>query len=89
MAFPKKQNPSTYLNKKVPTGDQGKKYIEELKNVKKDLEELGNITEQIKEAKAIPIDKMQQINLILDKLKKDTQKLNHDFPGIGFRVEEK
>ncbi|MGD2169644.1 MAG: hypothetical protein PVI40_05345 [Chlamydiota bacterium] len=86
MAFPKKDK-DTYLGKKVPTGKEGTKYIDELKNIRDDLKELKEITEEIQKNKHMPIDMMKKVNTTIDKLKKDTQKLNNDFPGLGFKAE--
>lgn len=86
MAFPKKNSDNAYLGKKVPTGEEGDKYIEELKKIKEDLENLKGLTEDIKETKLMPLDKMKKINEAIDKLKNHTKKLNKDFPDIGFKT---
>jgi len=84
MAFSKKNK--TYLDKDVPVGDTGKKYIDELKNIRDDLENLKKITEQVKTSKGVSLDVMTKLNESIEKLKNDTKQLNDDFPNLGFKI---
>jgi predicted nuclease with TOPRIM domain len=85
MAFPEKNK--TYLNQPVPVGEKGQKYITELKKIRDDLENLRHLTDQVKKSKTISVEKMAEINSIVENLKKDIKKLNRDFPELPFKLD--
>ncbi len=85
MAFSKKNK--TYLDKEVPVGEKGKKYVDELKNIRDDLENLKKLTEQVKSSKGVSLETMDELNKSIKKLREDTQQLNKDFPDLGFKID--
>jgi len=85
MAFSKKNK--TYLDKDVPVGEKGKKYIDELKNIRDDLEDLKKLTEQVKSSKGVSLEDMSKLKNSIEELKNHTKQLNQDFPDLGFKID--